>query len=168
MTLLIFDIDGVLGNFEKLRMLRDKAHIAAVAKKKNLSILDAEKLFFQTKQELKSQGKHSTLDTMQHLGISKQEFFEIMNSVPVEGNIVVTEHAQEVLQELSQKHIIVALTNTPSLAMIKTLQHLGLEQYFHKIYSIDTHDYLKPSVKIFRIIQQDFRCKDGFSIGDSV
>lgn len=165
---LVFDVDGVLGDFEELRKKRDVAHIKAVAMKNNLSYDDSYKLFFETKQKLKALGKHSTIDTMQHLGISKEEFFEIMNSVPVEGGIVLTKNAKETLQQLAGKYSIVALTNTPYQSMIDTLEYLGLLVYFDRIYSIDKHDYVKPSTTIFSRILEDCNALGGFSIGDSV
>lgn len=168
MSLLIFDVDGVLGNFEQLKKMRDQAHILAVAKKRNLAINEAESLFFQTKEKLKPEGKHSTLDTMSHLGISKKEFFQIMNSVEVQGNIIPTPNVQETLSTLSKKHTIVALTNTPHQAMVKTLNCLGVSSLINKIYSIDQYNYVKPSTKIFGIILQDFPQRPVYSIGDSI
>lgn len=168
MKVLIFDVDGVLGNFDDLHKDRDVAHIKAVAEKNSISFEQARKLFFDTKEKLKKLNKFSTIDTIQSLGITKEVFYQIMNSVPVEGRITITKNAKLVLEKLSRKHVIVALTNTPSDATLKTLQHLGLVAYFDKIYSIDKYNYVKPSMDIFRKIMNDFRATEGFSIGDSI
>lgn len=168
MKVLIFDIDGVLGDFEKLRVLRDKAHLRAVAKKQGIIIEEAKKLFFKTKRKLKKQNRPSTIATMLHLAISKEEFYKIMNSVDVKNRIILTKNAQKVLKELAKKNKIVALTNTPFDATVKTLKYLRLFSFFNKLYSIDKYDYIKPSTKIFRKILNDFKCKTGYSIGDSI
>jgi FMN phosphatase YigB (HAD superfamily) len=105
---------------------------------------------------------------MQELGISKTEFFAIMNSVPVEGGIVMTPNAKEVLQHLAQSHILVALTNTPYEANVATLRYLGLLDFVDRIYSIDKFDFVKPSSTIFSRIMEDFNADVGYSIGDSV
>lgn len=168
MKVLVFDIDGVLGDFGKLRTLRDKAHIRAVAKKKKISIEEAKKLFFETKRKLKKQNKPSTIATMLHLGISKEEFYKIMNSVGVKNRIILIKNAQKVLKILAKKNKIIALTNTPFDATVKTLKYLRLFSFFNKIYTIDKYNYIKPSTKIFRKILKDFNCKFGYSIGDSI
>lgn len=168
MKLLVFDIDGVLGDFEKLRVLRDKAHIRAVAKKQGIAIEEAKKLFFKTKRELKKQNRPSTIATMIHLGISKGEFYKIMNSVDVKDRIILMKNAQKVLKKLAKKNKIVALTNTPFDATVKTLKYLRLLSFFDRLYTIDKYDYIKPSTKIFRKILNDFKCKTGYSIGDSI
>lgn len=166
--LLIFDVDGVLGNFEKLRKLRDAAHCKAIAAKNGVSPLDAEKLLAETRLKLKEQGKYSTIDAMQALGISKKEFYNIMNSVPVDGNIVLTPHAKDVISKLKKDNAIVALTNTPTQATLATLRYLGLLHYFDGVYCIDMYDFIKPSVAIFKRILQDFCAESAYSIGDSV
>jgi FMN phosphatase YigB (HAD superfamily) len=166
-SVLVFDVDGVLGDFDVLRKKRDVAHITAVSRLKGLSYPETEQLFFQTKGKLTSQGKPSTIDTMQELGISKPEFFTIMNSVPVEGGIVITPHAKAVLEELSKKHHIVALTNTPYDSNVATLRYLGLLDFIDKIYSIDKYNFIKPSSSMFEKILEDFGVTQGYSIGDS-
>lgn len=168
MKVLVFDVDGVLGNFEKLRILRDKAHIRAVAKKHGIITEEAKKLFFETKRKLKKQNKPSTIATMLHLGISKEKFYEIMNSVEVKNRIILIKNARKVLKKLAKKNKVVALTNTPFYATVKTLKYLRLCSYFDKIYTIDKYDYVKPSAKIFRRILKDFNCRSGYSIGDSI
>ena len=124
MDVIIFDVDGVLGDFTKLKHLRDIAHIQNVALKHNIDFEAAKELFFSTKKKLKEQDKHSTIDTMMELGFSREEYYESINSVPVEGNIVLTEHAVEVLEKLSKKYNIVALTNTPHDSNKKVLVYL--------------------------------------------
>ncbi|MFH1064319.1 MAG: HAD family hydrolase [Candidatus Woesearchaeota archaeon] len=166
--ILVFDVDGVLGDFEQLRILRDKAHIAAVAEKKGMTIAESSILFYDTKKRLKHLGKPSTVDTMNHLGITDEEFFSIMNSVPIEGNIIPTKDVIRVLSRLSDNAVICALTNTPYEATVKTLEHLGILKFFSKIYSIDRYSYKKPSSDIFRRIATDFGCTDVYSIGDSI
>ncbi len=168
MSLLIFDVDGVLGNFEQLKKLRDQAHIQAVAAKRNLTVNEAERLFFQAKEKLKQEGRYSTLDVMLKFGISKDEFFQIMNSVEIIGNITPTPNVKEALSNLAKRHIVVALTNTPYQAMIKTLDYLEVSSLINKIYSIDQYDYIKSSTKIFKIILQDFPQRPVYSIGDSI
>ncbi|MBI5392541.1 HAD family hydrolase [Candidatus Woesearchaeota archaeon] len=165
--LLIFDIDGVLADFTKLRLLRDIAHIQAVAKKHNISQEQAKQLFHNTKENNKMLGKHSTIDTMLSLGITKQEFYTIMNSAPVEGNIIPANNAQSIIKQLSEKHKLVALTNTPYEATSKTLQQLNILQFFANIYAIDKHNYIKPSQGIFKQIILENNAAIAVSIGDS-
>jgi len=165
--LLIFDIDGVLADFTKLRLLRDIAHIQAVTKKHNISQDQAKQLFRNTKENNKALGKHSTIDTMLSLGITKEEFYQIMNSVPIEGNIIPVENVQSVIKQLSERHKLVALTNTPDRATRKTLQHLNILQYFTKIYAIDKQNYIKPSQEIFKQILLENNAAIAVSIGDS-
>ncbi|MBU1849205.1 MAG: HAD-IA family hydrolase, partial [Nanoarchaeota archaeon] len=164
----VFDVDGVLGDFQKLKIIRDVAHIKNVAKKNKLNISKAKKLFYETRKKLKTKGKHSTINVMQKLGITKKEYYNIMNSVSVKNRIIITKNAKKTLKKLSKENAIVSLTNTPYFAMKKTLQHLRLFEFFDKLYCIDTHNYIKPSMKIFRTILKEFNCKKGISIGDNL
>ncbi|MEA3430025.1 MAG: inositol monophosphatase family protein [Nanoarchaeota archaeon] len=166
-TLFIFDIDGVLGNFEKLRKLRDVAHCKAIANKHNITEKQAIKLLNETRIKLKQEGKHSTIDAMRALGVSEKEFYDIMNSVPVEGNIVLTSHVVELLQKLKSGNAIVALTNTPTKAILATLEYLGLLHFFDAVYCIDKYNFVKPSIEIYKTIMGDFKAKEVISIGDS-
>lgn len=150
--LLIFDIDGVLADFTRLRLLRDKAHCKVIAEKHNVTQKEAEILLQQARNNNKKLGKFSTVDAMLSLGISKEEFFTIMNSVPIENTIIPTQHVKEVLSCLSKQHTIVALTNTTFTATKITLEYLHIADYFKNIYSIDKYNYTKPSVNIFGII----------------
>ncbi len=168
MALLIFDVDGVLGDFTKLKRLRDIEHIQAVAGRNNLSLPEAEKLFFENREKLAVLGKPSTMETLVHLGITKEDFFKIMDSVSVKGNIIINHFARETVEKLSKKHLLVALTNTPLFASTETLKELELYGFFNKIYTPDRYDYIKPSTKIFQIILHDFSQRPAYSIGDSI
>lgn len=167
-SLVVFDVDGVLGNFEELRKDRDLAHIRTVAEKKEISFEEAKELFFETKKQLKTQGKFSTIETLTALGVSKEKFFETMNLLPVENKIILTPYAREVLKKLKENNFLVALTNTPHEANITTLRYLGLLEFFDDIYSIDKYNFVKPSTKIFEKILEDFGVELGYSVGDSV
>ena len=154
--LLIFDVDGVLANFEKLRKLRDVAHIERISLNNNVSHEVAEKMLANARELLKSQGKHSTIDACNHVGTTQDQFYQTMNEVPIEGNIIPAKDVEKVCEELAVNHTLVALTNTPYDATKKTLQVLGVKKYFTKIYSIDRHDFVKPSSDIFMKIMIDF------------
>ena len=166
-VIIVFDVDGVLGNFEILKEKRDVAHITAVANNNLFSFQEAKKLFITTREKLRAVDQFSTIDTMFHLGISKEEFYNIMNSVPIEGGISCNPNAKTILQYLSKNCTLVALTNTPYLANIETLDYLRLLEYFDKVYSIDKYNFIKPSVEIFERIKMDFGAEQGYSIGDN-
>ncbi len=118
----------------------------------------------------KTEGKVATIHTMLSLGITREEYYALINSVPVEGNIIPTRDVQKVIKKLALNNMLVALTNTPYDATIKTLRYLEVLPYFKKIYTIDKYDYIKPSTKNFKQIltEHNFQPHLSLSIGDSV
>lgn len=168
--LMIFDVDGVLGDFTQLKLLRDQAHIEAIARKHQITMNQARILFYNTKEKNKAVGKAATMYTMLSLGITKEEFYAVMNSVPIEGNIVPTKDVQQVIKTLALNNILVALTNTPYDATIKTLNYLEVLPCFKKVYTPDRYNYIKPSTEIFKQIlsEHNFQPHLSISIGDSI
>ncbi|MGM5488876.1 MAG: inositol monophosphatase family protein [Nanobdellota archaeon] len=167
-TVLIFDVDNVLGYFERLRSLRDVAHIRYIANKLGMSYNGADYLYWETKRQLREKGRMSTCDTFIELGLGKSDYHESMNNVPVEGHIDPTPHAVEVLQKLSRDYTICALTNTPLKATIDTLKYIGIFQYFDRLFTIDLVEYVKPDPRTFEHIMAEMNAKKGVSIGDQL
>lgn len=165
---IVFDVDNVLGFFERLRSLRDVAHIRYIANKLGMSYKGADYLYWQTKKELRKKGRMSTCDTFLELGLTKEDYFISMNDVPVEGHIDPTANAVEVVEELSKRYDICALTNTPHKATIDTLKYIGVFQYFDRLFTIDEVEYVKPDPRTYEFIMEEMRAKEGIAVGDQL
>ncbi|MFP4424049.1 MAG: inositol monophosphatase family protein [Candidatus Woesearchaeota archaeon] len=165
---IVFDVDNVLGFFERLRSLRDVAHIRYIANKLDMSYKGTDYLYWETKKNLRKVGRMSTCDTFLELGLTKEDYFISMNDVPVEGHIDPTPHAVEVVEELSKRYDICALTNTPHKATIDTLKYIGVFQYFDRLFTIDEVEYVKPDPRTYEFIMKEMRAKEGIAVGDQL
>lgn len=167
--LIVFDIDGTLADSIKLFKDRDHAHVERIAAKYSVPREEAHRLLQETKDRNKKVGKYSTLDAMLSLGITEQEFYDIMNSVAVtDDNVSPIPHVVEVVRDLALDNLLVTLSASPYDASLATLRQVGINSYFRAYYCPDTHRFIKPSVEINQRILADFQCTDGYSVGDSV
>ena len=170
MKLVIFDVDGVLEKDEILLAERAKYQLKEIAKKYDVSLSDAEALFKKAKESLPEKKKKTTVYAIEKLGFSRKEYFDMINAVDPEGLIEPYPGCKEVLEELSSKHILVAFSNTPRKALMKTLRILDVVNYFKKIYTAEDFIESKPSPSIIKHIMADQKKagKDTISIGNSL
>lgn len=168
MKLYIFDVDGVLDNDKPLLDARLKQQLLAVSNKHSISFDEAIKLRKKTKDSLSETRKHTSFYLLEALGFSRQEYFDIINSVNPTGLIEPSPHL-DILNLLRKENRVVAYSNTPHDALIKTLHILGVVNYFHKIYSVEDFSESKPSPMIIQHILDDqgFTKENAINIGNS-
>ena len=169
MKLIIFDIDGVLNKQELLVKTRKEAQLKAVADKLNINMDEADKKYEEAKEKLSPDKRHTSVNIITNLGFTREEYFKIIDSVDPTGLIKITDNCKEMLEEI-KNNVIIAYSNTPRTALVKTLKVLGIDKYFKKVYSVEDFDESKPSVNNLKKIlkKEDFKAKDAVFIGNSL
>lgn len=169
MSLIIFDVDGVLEDKEILFAKRKEKLIETLSKKYDISFESAKTKFNDVKVQLKSKNKSSSVDVFTYFGFSKKEFYDVLNSVDPKGLISPNEGCYETIERLSKSHSLVAYSNTPHISLKKTLDILNVTKFFTKIYSSEDFTDAKPSLENLNhiISEQGFSKSDVFLVGDS-
>lgn len=167
-NLLVFDIDNVLGDFSIIKEKRDVKHIESLSTLKNISFKEAENLLDSTKNLLREKNIFSTLEVLKFLGVKEDKYYDSLNSIEINDDFIESENVEDIIKRISDKFIIVALTNTPFFASKKTLEKLNIYGYFSRIYSIDETNLSKPSEEVYAKISNDFEFDRGISVGDSI
>ena len=170
MKLIIFDVDGVLEKEDKIIAARFEAQAKAISKKLNISVEEAKEKHRQRRKELPSDRKHTSAYVFMNFGYTRNEYFEIINSVDPQGLIEPYENCKQMLEELEDKNILIAYSNTPAKASQRTLAVLGISKYLRKVYSVEDFEESKPSTKNLEIIlkEQGFKPKDTVFVGNSI
>lgn len=167
--LFIFDVDGTLTIQEQVMAARLDAQCRYIAEHKGISLEEAKALRQATKERL-SQGKGlSSAYVFMDLGFSRQEFFNVLNSLDVNQLTIPQPGCEEVLERLSRNHTLVTYTNTPSKANARTLDTLGVERYFKRSFCADQLEESKPSTRNIEYIIQEmgFTKDQAVMIGNS-
>ncbi len=168
--LFIFDVDGTLIDDARLLPWRKRALYSALAERYGCSLAGAEKMLSKTKVSMPEERKHTTAYVFEELGFAREEVFAIIDSVRPEGLVKLFPGVKEMLDRLSEKHFLVIYSNTPSKALHASLQYLGIEDYFKRIYSSDQYEFSKPSPSLLkRIIEENgFSPTETTVVGDSL
>jgi len=169
MKLIIFDVDGVLEKEELLLQKRKEAQIKEIAKRHNVSIEEAREMIPKAKLRLPKEKSETSVYILQKLGFTRQEYFDIINSINPEG-IIEPHDGIEILEELKGKFKLVAYSNTPLHALNRTLEIINVKDKFEKVYSVEYFNESKPSPKILKQIikKEGFTPENSYYIGNSV
>lgn len=167
--LIIFDVDGVIEVEEKINKVREESQIKAICEKHNTDKKNAKRLLNEAYQNLPRSKRETTAYRLEYLGFSRNEYIKLINSVKPDGLIECHKNCLKTLKELSKDFHIIAYSNTPKEATIRTLKYLKVWMYIKKCYAADDFYESKPSVKNLKTIlnQQGYKASDVFVVGNS-
>ncbi|MFC1754911.1 HAD family hydrolase, partial [Thermoproteota archaeon] len=112
----------------------------------------------------------SATHLFQKLGVSREEFFEIINHVDPRDHLKFDEKTHETMKKLAEEHELVLLSNSPRQKVDRTLEALKIHEHFTKIYGADDLHDSKPNPEILMQIMDEMGYKpdESFNIGDDL
>ena len=164
MKLIIFDVDGVLEKEEKLIQTRYNKLMELVCKINKINLNQAENKYKKVKKNLPILKKNTSAYIFKELGVSRQKYFEVINSVEPKELVEPHKNCVETLELLSKDNTLVTYSNTPRKALLKTLEAIGVEKYFKNNYSAEDFEESKPSTNNLKKIMK----KEGFEIENTI
>jgi len=142
MKKIIFDLDDTLYASKELRELREQEILKLVGNK----VDDYEKL----------RKTNTTTQSILKLGIPRERLFEALNSVDVplkKDKLLIN-----VLKNLKENYELVVMSNSPSLAVRKTLNKLGISNLISDTYSAEDFPRSKPAEECFFMVSKGDVC----------
>jgi FMN phosphatase YigB (HAD superfamily) len=139
---IIFDLDDTIQADKSLRRKRERAILARLGNKA------------EDYRELKK--TNCTTKALEKLGISRQEFYKILESVPI--RLKKDKKLVKLFSKLKQNNKLIILSNSPKKCVNEILAKLGLEEYFDKVYSGNSFSNPKPSEEVFSIVEPGDIC----------
>ena len=143
MKKIIFDLDDTLYSSKNLRDKREEKIIEFLGEK-------AFPYF-----ELKKNGK-GTIESFKLLGFSREEFFQVINSVPI--NIQRDDLLVQILGKLKEKYELIVLSNSSRESVHKVLKELGVFYLFNRIYAGEDFLNEKPHEECFFMVEKNDIC----------
>lgn len=95
---------------------------------------------------------------------TEDDFLELLNMYSSYSTLI-NENTPNILEYLSKKYEIVALTNWYSLCQSKRLNRVGILKYFNKVYGVS--DGIKPNVDAYTNACGDYKYSECLIIGDN-
>jgi len=136
MRQIIFDLDDTLYNNQILRTKREEAIIKFLRNKKDIY--------------LKLKKSNGTVKSLEKLGINKERFFNIINSVPI--NLKQDSKLIEIFKQIKKNFEIIILSNNSYYCVRESLTQLGIINYVKKIYSGQDFENFKPEKECFFMV----------------
>ena len=97
-------------------------------------------------------------------GYTEDDFLELLNMYSGYSTLI-NENTPNILEYLSKKYEIVALTNWYSDCQSKRLNRVGILKYFNKVYGVS--DGIKPNVDAYTNACGDYKYSECLIIGDN-
>lgn len=97
-------------------------------------------------------------------GYTEDNFLELLNMYSGYSTLI-NENTPNILEYLSKKYEIVALTNWYSLCQSKRLNKVGILKYFNKVYGVS--DGIKPNVDAYKNACGNYKYSECLIIGDN-
>ncbi|MBU0461531.1 MAG: HAD family hydrolase [Nanoarchaeota archaeon] len=172
MALLIFDMDDTLYKSETLSIV-----IGDMIAKKFKEVakvpdhLDAFEEFVKQRKALAQNDEPvSATYLFKKLGVSREEFFKMINDIDPKDHISFDESTQKAIKTLAEDHKLVLLSNSPREKVDKILETLQIVEHFTRIYGADDWHDSKPNADILIRIMEElgYAPEDSFSIGDDL
>jgi len=139
---IIFDLDDTLYKEGELRERREKAIHNFLGEK--------------TKDYLELRKSRGTLVSLEALGVSRQQFFKLMEEVPI--NLKKNEDLVLLLKNLKTQYKLFVLSNSPKKCVFETLKQLGILDLIEEYYGGDDFKNNKPSEENFFMVQAGDIC----------
>ena len=152
-TTLIFDIDSTLYTNKDYAYEQVDCQVREFAKLKNISEDDARKLVsdFRRKFSAENDGKKISLgNLLTHFGIPIEQSVQWRNDLMrPQDFLACDEKLINELQILSQSYKMICVTNNPVKPARKTLEVIGISNFFEHIVGLDTCYKSKPAKEPF-------------------
>lgn len=152
-TTIIFDIDSTLYTNDDYAFEQIDCQIREYAKCQGISVEAARKRIEEYKENysLEHEGKQISLgNTFVALGIPLEQSIEWRkNLLEPSKYLKKDEKLINELEYLHKKYKLICVTNNPVLPARKTLQAIGISDYFEHIVGLDTCHKSKPAVEPF-------------------
>lgn len=139
MRKIIFDLDDTLYISKELREKRNKEIIKFLGD--NLSKYT----------ELKR--KYNTIECFNRLGFSKEEFYNLIETVPI--NLNRDEKLVKIFSRLKKHYNIIILSNNSKKIVKNTIEKLGIIHLIDSYYGGNDFPVLKPNKKCFSMVERN-------------
>jgi len=142
MKKIIFDLDDTLYKSKELRDMREKA------------ILDF--LGNRASEYSELRETHGTIAALEVLGISKKQFYEIIDKIPI--NLDRDEKLINMLEELKRNHLIIIISNNSRNSIKEVIKKLGIGNFIDSYFGGDDFKAIKPKKEVFSIVEKEDIC----------
>lgn len=169
---IIFDIDGTLYTNLKYVFEQVDVQIRYFAKLRNLTLEEARNKVSVYKKkwaENHNGEKISLAKTMTAFGIPVSESIQWRKTlIKPENFLSYDEKLIRTIEKLKQKFKIICVTNNPVFTARKTLEAIGVSDFFPEIIGLDTTELSKPHYLPFSLALEklDIEAKNCVAIGD--
>ena len=169
---IIFDIDGTLYTSEEYVFEQVDVQVRHFAKLKSISVETARKMVEEYKAkwaETHNGEKISLAKTMAAFGIPVAESIQWRkNLIKPEKFLSRDEKLVKTLENLKSKYKIICVTNNPVFTARKTLEAIGVSEFFPEIIGLDTTGLSKPHYLPFSIALEKLglNAKNCVAVGD--
>ena len=152
-TTLIFDIDSTLYTNDDYAYEQVDCQVREFARIRNMCAEDARKLVRDFRKDFaeKNDGKKISLgNLLTNFGISIEQSVQWRNELMrPEDFLVRDENLISELKILSKKYKLICVTNNPVKPARKTLEVIGISDFFEEIVGLDTCYKSKPAIEPF-------------------
>ena len=169
---IIFDIDGTLYTSEEYVFEQVDVQVRHFAKLKSISVEAARKMVEDYKAkwaETHNGEKISLAKTMAAFGISVAESIQWRKTlIKPEMFLSRDEKLVKTLENLKSKYKIICVTNNPVFTARKTLEAIGVSEFFPEIIGLDTTGLSKPHYLPFSMALEKLglNAKNCVAVGD--
>ena len=169
---IIFDIDGTLYTSEEYVFEQVDVQVRHFAKLKSISVETARKMVEEYKAkwaETHNGEKISLAKTMAAFGIPVAESIQWRkNLIKPEKFLSRDEKLVKTLENLKSKYKIICVTNNPVFTARKTLEAIGVSEFFPEIIGLDTTGLSKPHYLPFSMSLEKLglNAKNCVAVGD--
>lgn len=171
-TTLIFDIDSTLYTNPEYAHEQIDSQVRYYADLNGMTHEEGRELIAKKRKEWAEThdgAKISLGNLLAGLGVSIEESVEWRNTLYFpEDYLDRDENLVKKINELSKKYKLVCVTNNPTFIARRTLEVIGISDFFPHIVGLDTLKLSKPNVKIFEkaLELSDSKAENTVSIGD--
>lgn len=150
---LIFDIDSTLYTSSSYAFEQVDCQVREFAKLRNITADDARKLVAEYRKKFAEEhdgSKVSLGNTLLAFGIPIEQSIEWRKTLLEPADFLDKDDKLiETLKELSKKYKLICVTNNPVLPARKTLEAIGISDFFDDIVGLDTCFKSKPALEPF-------------------
>lgn len=169
---LIFDIDSTLYTSSSYAFEQVDCQVRQFAKERGISDDEARKMVADYRKQfaLEHNGSKVSLgNTLLSFGVPieksvqwRKDLLEPADFLSFDQNLV------DELTQLSKKYKMICVTNNPVLPARKTLEAIGVSDFFDEIIGLDTCYKSKPALEPFQLAVQKLKvpCEECLAIGD--
>ena len=168
----IFDIDSTLYTNAKYAFEQVDCQVREFAKIRGITAEEGRKQVAEYRKKFASQNNGSKVslgNTLLSFGIPIEQSVEWRKKLLEPKDFLnYDEKLVSVIKKLSEKYKLICVTNNPVLPARKTLDAIGVSQYFPEIIGLDTCYKSKPAIEPFNLALEKLGCdsKNCVAVGD--